>query len=195
MAVTADAMKDAQEKCYTAGMDDYISKPVNKHELYDILLKYLPRRSDAPCSPDNENDATSANNANAENTLPPSKTDQTSMAPDNTNTRIFDWQRLQEFTDGDEDELQHILGIFITHLEQDLGSLQQSYDEKNYKDWDSWVHKLYGSCSHIGAHSMAKICDEGQVLYPDNTEKIPSIHRGIVNEYKQVMEYISHRTA
>ena len=196
VAVTADAMKDAQEKCYAAGMDDYISKPVNKHDLYTILLKYLPRPSDAPCSPDHENNAIRMNNAtNAKNALRPSKTDQTSMVPDNTDTRIFDWQRLQEFTDGNEDELQHILGIFITHLEHDLGSLQQSYDEKNYKDWDSWVHKLYGSCSHIGAHSMAKICDEGQVLYPDNTEKIPSIHRGIVKEYRQVMEYLSHRTA
>jgi len=41
IAVTANAMKGDKEKCIAAGMDDYISKPVEKKRLEEVLARWL----------------------------------------------------------------------------------------------------------------------------------------------------------
>jgi len=41
VALTANAMKGDKDKCIKAGMDDYISKPMDLAELYAVLKQYL----------------------------------------------------------------------------------------------------------------------------------------------------------
>ena len=41
IALTAFAMEDDKPKCLKAGCVDYISKPVEKEELYTIIDKYI----------------------------------------------------------------------------------------------------------------------------------------------------------
>lgn len=41
IAMTAHAMKGDREKCLSVGMDDYIAKPFNPHQLQAVLSKYL----------------------------------------------------------------------------------------------------------------------------------------------------------
>jgi len=41
VAMTAYAIYEDRQKCMEAGMDDYISKPIDIEKLYDILQRYL----------------------------------------------------------------------------------------------------------------------------------------------------------
>jgi CheY-like chemotaxis protein len=41
IAMTANAMKGDREKCIETGMNDYLAKPVNKHELEEMLVKWI----------------------------------------------------------------------------------------------------------------------------------------------------------
>jgi CheY-like chemotaxis protein len=45
VALTASAMREDRERCLSAGMDDYVSKPVRLRELQVALERWLPRRA------------------------------------------------------------------------------------------------------------------------------------------------------
>ena len=42
--LAANAMKGDRDKCFAAGMDDYVSKPVKKEMLAAAILKWLPEK-------------------------------------------------------------------------------------------------------------------------------------------------------
>ncbi|MGF1776142.1 response regulator [Vibrio nomapromontoriensis] len=50
VAMTANAMQGDRDKCFDAGMDDYVSKPINSKALGDVLNKWLSH-----CAIENEN--------------------------------------------------------------------------------------------------------------------------------------------
>ena len=41
VAVTANAMKGERERCIASGMDDFLTKPVEKNDLQSMLLRYI----------------------------------------------------------------------------------------------------------------------------------------------------------
>lgn len=44
IALTADVQKGVQEKCKSVGMDDYLSKPIELHDLNIMLEKWMPKK-------------------------------------------------------------------------------------------------------------------------------------------------------
>lgn len=56
IAMTANAMQGDRERCLEAGMDDYVSKPIEPKTLSAVLAKWLPNE-EPPAMPDTAGDA------------------------------------------------------------------------------------------------------------------------------------------
>ncbi len=57
IAVTAHAMAGERDKCLAAGMNDYVSKPIDPDQLFSVLGKWIPpRNSDGTALPPKEKD-------------------------------------------------------------------------------------------------------------------------------------------
>jgi len=41
VAMTAHAMEGDRERCLEAGMDDYVSKPINSDVLFEVIEKFV----------------------------------------------------------------------------------------------------------------------------------------------------------
>lgn len=173
IAVTADAMQGAEEKCIEAGMDDYISKPVEREKLIRILEKWTP--------------LSSLPNLSSEKPGSPAR--------ENTQDQIFDWGRLSEFTEGETELEEQILEIFIKNLDHDINALEHNYNSENHQEWDDLAHKIYGACIHVGANSMARACDQAQIVPCQNSDKWQALHDQIIHEYQNLQSVLKKRAA
>lgn len=172
VAVTADAMKGAQEKCLAAGMDDYLSKPVETGKLSSILQKWLPEKSGQKIV--NIHSPEQTNNKETQHT-------------------IFDHKRLYTFTKGDPEKEREIITLFSENAEKDLKALQTALEDQDHQAWEKCAHKLYGSSINFGAINLAVVCDNAQELDSGDQEKKERLFAKIIMNYKQLNQLLQSR--
>ncbi len=137
VAITADAMKGAREKCLAAGMNDYISKPIDIEKMRAVLSTWLPGGSGA-----------GATSVVADN----------SLAADG----IMDWDRLEMFSDGDPQEKATLIEMFTTYADESLHIMKENCAEGGSETWKKAAHKLKGSAANLGAMQLSNLCAEAE---------------------------------
>ncbi len=133
IAMTANAMKEDKEACFDAGMDDYISKPVQVTELRDTIQRWGK-------------------------ILTPFKRTSEAKADD-----IMDWKMIDSIKNLDigEEEgnlLHDLISGFIEEYPENLIKLEAAVQEDLPEKVREISHKLKGGSANLGAKGFAKIC-------------------------------------
>ncbi|MFW6037461.1 MAG: PAS domain S-box protein [Desulfonatronovibrio sp.] len=148
VAMTAAAMHQDKDKCLEAGMDDYISKPVNSYALGQVLAKWLKQESKL-----NKFETESPGNRKGfETEHQESETENTF----NSSSPVFDKKALMQRVDHDNDLAGEILTIYIQSAEPKFESLKEFLAKNNVEKATRDAHSIKGNAGNCGCMAMAE---------------------------------------
>ncbi|CAM4022101.1 ATP-binding protein [Pseudoalteromonas byunsanensis] len=147
IAVTANALKGERERCLSAGMNDYITKPVELNVLEATLHKYLDSIANKKAHAD----------TTAEHKHTSEPTDDLELS---TNTDPINLETLSKYVNHDEAKQRR---FFKMYLEQSNHLTREIYGAVISMEQDTIVescHQLKSISNTIGAQKVAEIATE-----------------------------------
>ena len=129
IAMTAGATMEDRERCFAAGMDDFVSKPFRADELYRVVEDSSPGR------PAGEIDSASPTDGEGECCL--------------------DWDGALRKLDGDEELLQELSEMFLEQCPTLMASIGEAISTEDAAELQRLAHTLKGSARVIGGQAAA----------------------------------------
>ncbi|MBT5940786.1 MAG: response regulator [Rhodospirillaceae bacterium] len=162
IAITANALQGEAERCLEAGMDDYLSKPLEMPKLRQALGKWMPVSAlgePANYAPPAEDELTTSDEEPeiAESTGGDQIAEPDKPAEKPTNGPI-DPAALRDVFGDDDETFKEILNEFIEPGYSNVAEIKSAFDERSAKDVASAAHKLKSSSRAIGANYLADLC-------------------------------------
>lgn len=135
IALTADALVGDQEKYINAGMDDYLSKPLQIKPLIKALTRVQAQTQQTP----------------------------TQLLHSELDT--LDLTAIYEAVGGDEEVVQSLIEEFLSGASEAVETLKQAVVKKDLKTLRLQAHTLRSNCDLFGAIAMSNICHTLETSY------------------------------
>lgn len=169
IACSADALAGAAGKCMDAGMDDYISKPIELRLLAEMVSRWMPR-SDSCLEADTvpatyQATAIPAPGLEMPHGRTPDSAETTEPAPS-----------------------KRVIELFRRVNEEDVRGLLGAVDEGDMQGVSHFAHRIKGACGFIGATPLASVC--GMVEQAGRDEDRPGV-AGLMDIFHTELEQLN----
>jgi CheY-like chemotaxis protein len=169
IAMTAHAMKGDRERCLQAGMDGYVSKPIQADKFHDAIDELAPRRARGEIEPSAPvTVGTTGIRIDGAARLPPPAAGRAAHEVE------IDWNDALVHTGGDRDLMRTMIGVFLAESPKMLDEARQALAARDAGRLRQAGHSLKGSCGYFAAKSAydAAFCLErlGEVGDFDSAE-------------------------
>lgn len=144
IAITANALQGEGDRCLVAGMDDYLSKPLEMEKLKKALARWMPISSlattETPLDPLSVIEQ-------------PAPTIENAIAP-------IDPSALKSVFGDDEETYKEILADFVKPSQSNVDEIEAAFAARSADGVAKAAHKLKSSSRSVGANQLADLCQE-----------------------------------
>jgi CheY-like chemotaxis protein/HPt (histidine-containing phosphotransfer) domain-containing protein len=198
VALTAHAMKGADDKCRAAGMDDYLTKPIDRAKLDACLEHFLPSTGSTSSMHALKDLSLGTRTAiesvgeSAESGYVLGK----EAAQVNSIDYPVDWKGLLESIDGDEGFARELVDVFIASGDQALAAIAAALGKGDYATVRASAHALKGASTNLRASALSPAAAqlEAAALSGDSAE-LPGLAEKLRTEFKRTIEYLQSKVA
>ncbi len=153
-AMTAHSMPGDREKCITAGMSDYIAKPINP----DLLLDLLRNISNTERT-DNNADSGSSPSENIRQTVKDTEA---------ITTQDLDEERIKRIFTKKPESLSKLIKASFDNFHKLLGEYDQHMKNKDISAAKKSIHTIKGSAANLGGNSVAATAQKIEDIIKSN---------------------------
>jgi CheY-like chemotaxis protein len=172
IACTANALESEATACLAAGMDGFLTKPIELRALLDVLDQWLPLRN-------------VRSSAEAQPALP------LAVATANCASLPLDRTKLAELSGGDEQTEREILADFRTTAGDDAAALAAALERADRNQITRISHRMKGASRMVGALALAAICEQMEAASrADDAAAIAAQSGALRREVERLQEFL-----